>query len=91
MVPMLPMLQRTTGNVAYVTAEDATQNVAYGQVHPGTDDCYIGVGASLRVPITASSLQKSFLRPCVIIMWFNYDVNLQCVICVKELYAYSCF
>ena len=31
----------TTGNVAYVTAEDvipATQNVAYGQVPPGTDD-----------------------------------------------------
>ena len=38
MMPMLPMLQRTTGNVAYVTAEDATQNVAYGQVPPGTDD-----------------------------------------------------
>ena len=33
----------TTGNVAYVTVEDtipATQNVAYGQVPPGTDDCY---------------------------------------------------
>ena len=33
----------TTGNVAYVTAGDtipATQNVAYGQVPPGTDDCY---------------------------------------------------
>ena len=33
----------TTGNVAYMTAEDtipATQNVAYGQVPPGTDDCY---------------------------------------------------
>ena len=30
-------------NVAYMTAEDAipaTQNVAYGQVPPGTDDCY---------------------------------------------------
>ena len=30
-------------NVAYVTAGDsitATQNVAYGQVPPGTDDCY---------------------------------------------------
>ena len=69
----------TTGNVAYVTVEDtisATQNVAYGQVPPGTDDCYIGVGASSRAPITASSLQKSFLRPCVMIMWFNCDVNL---------------
>ena len=33
----------TTGNVAYMTTEDtipATQNVAYGQVPPGTDDCY---------------------------------------------------
>ena len=33
----------TTGNVAYMTAGDtirATQNVAYGQVSPGTDDCY---------------------------------------------------
>ena len=33
----------TTGNVAYVTTGDtipATQNVAYGQVPPGTDDCY---------------------------------------------------
>ena len=33
----------TTGNVAYVTMGDtipATQNVAYGQVPPGTDDCY---------------------------------------------------
>ena len=33
----------TTGNVAYMTAEDAipaTENVAYGQVPPGTDDCY---------------------------------------------------
>ena len=33
----------TTGNVAYMTAEDvipATQNVAYGQVPPGTEDCY---------------------------------------------------
>ena len=33
----------TTGNVGYVTAGDtipATQNVAYGQVPPGTDDCY---------------------------------------------------
>ena len=30
----------TTGNVAYVTAEDATQNVAYRQVPPGTDDYY---------------------------------------------------
>ena len=33
----------TTGNVAYTTAEDtipATQNVAYGQVPPGTDECY---------------------------------------------------
>ena len=32
-----------TENVAYVTVEDAistTQNVAYGQVPPGTDDCY---------------------------------------------------
>ena len=38
MMPMLPMLQRTKGNVAYVTAEDATQNVEYGQVPPGTDD-----------------------------------------------------
>ena len=31
----------TTGNVAYMTAENgitATQNVAYGQVPPGTDD-----------------------------------------------------
>ena len=33
----------TTGNVAYMTMGDtipATQNVAYGQVPPGTDDCY---------------------------------------------------
>ena len=33
----------TTGNVAYMTAGDtilAAQNVAYGQVPPGTDDCY---------------------------------------------------
>ena len=33
----------TVGNVAYTTAEDAipaTQNVAYGQVPPGTDECY---------------------------------------------------
>ena len=33
----------TTENVAYMTAEDgipATQNVAYGQIPPGTDDCY---------------------------------------------------
>ena len=33
----------TTGNIAYVTTGDtipATQNVAYGQVRPGTDDCY---------------------------------------------------
>ena len=33
----------TKGNVAYMTAGDtipATQNVAYGQVPPGTDDCY---------------------------------------------------
>ena len=33
----------TTGNVAYMTAGNtipATQNVAYGQVPPGTDDCY---------------------------------------------------
>ena len=32
----------TTGNVAYMTAGDipATQNVAYGQIAPGTDDCY---------------------------------------------------
>ena len=33
----------TKENVAYTTAEDtipATQNVAYGQVPPGTDDCY---------------------------------------------------
>ena len=33
----------TTENVAYTSAEDpipATQNVAYGQVPPGTDDCY---------------------------------------------------
>ena len=33
----------TTGNVAYMTAGDtipATQNVAYGQVPPGTDECY---------------------------------------------------
>ena len=30
-------------NIAYMTAGDtipATQNVAYGQVPPGTDDCY---------------------------------------------------
>ena len=33
----------TTENVAHMTAGDAisaTQNVAYGQVPPGTDDCY---------------------------------------------------
>ena len=33
----------TTENVAYMTAGDAipaTPNVAYGQVPPGTDDCY---------------------------------------------------
>ena len=33
----------TTGNVAYMAAGDAipaTRNVAYGQVPPGTDDCY---------------------------------------------------
>ena len=33
----------TSENVAYITAGDAipaTQNVAYGQVPPGTDDCY---------------------------------------------------
>ena len=33
----------TTENVAYMTAEDgipAIQNVAYGQIPPGTDDCY---------------------------------------------------
>ena len=33
----------TTGNIAYTTVEDgihATQNVAYGQVPPGTDECY---------------------------------------------------
>ena len=33
----------TTGNVAHITAEDAipaTKNVAYGQVPPGTDNCY---------------------------------------------------
>ena len=33
----------TSENVAYMTVEDAisaTQNVAYGQVSPGTDDCY---------------------------------------------------
>ena len=69
----------TTENVAYMTTGDAisaTQNVAYGQVPPGTDDCYIGVGASPHAPITASSLQKSFLHPCVMIMWFNCDVNL---------------
>ena len=33
----------TTGNVAYMTTGDAipaTQNVVYGQVPPGTDDCY---------------------------------------------------
>ena len=33
----------TTENVAYMTTGDAisaTQNVAYGQVPPGTDDCY---------------------------------------------------
>ena len=33
----------TSENVAYMTAGDtipATQNVAYGQVPPGTDDCY---------------------------------------------------
>ena len=33
----------TSENIAYVTTEDnipATQNVAYRQVPPGTDDCY---------------------------------------------------
>ena len=33
----------TTGNVAYMTTGDtipATQNVAYGQVPPETDECY---------------------------------------------------
>ena len=33
----------TTGNVAYMTAGDtilAVQNIAYGQVPPGTDECY---------------------------------------------------
>ena len=33
----------TTENVAYMTAGDtilAAQNVAYGQVPPGTDECY---------------------------------------------------
>ena len=33
----------TTENVVYMTAGDAnpaTQNVAYGQVPPGTGDCY---------------------------------------------------
>ena len=33
----------TSGNVAYMTTRDtipATQNVAYGQVPPETDDCY---------------------------------------------------
>ena len=33
----------TTENIAYMTAGDAitaTQNVAYGQVPPGTDDQY---------------------------------------------------
>ena len=33
----------TTGNVAYTATGDAipaTQNVAYEQVPPGTDDCY---------------------------------------------------
>ena len=33
----------TTENVAYTTVEDgipATQNVAYGQIPPGTDECY---------------------------------------------------
>ena len=33
----------TTENVAYMTVGDtilATQNVTYGQVPPGTDDCY---------------------------------------------------
>ena len=33
----------TTENVAYMTTGDtipATQNVAYGQIPPGTDDCY---------------------------------------------------
>ena len=33
----------TTESVVYMTVEDtipATQNVAYGQVPPGTDDCY---------------------------------------------------
>ena len=33
----------TIENIVYMTVEDtipATQNVAYGQVPPGTDDCY---------------------------------------------------
>ena len=31
----------TTGNVAYMTAGDAIpENVAYGQMPPGTDECY---------------------------------------------------
>ena len=33
----------TTGNVAYMIIGDtipATQNVAYGQASPGTDECY---------------------------------------------------
>ena len=33
----------TTENAAYMTAGDAisaTHNVAYGQVAPGTDECY---------------------------------------------------
>ena len=33
----------TSENIAYVTAGDtipATQNVAYGQIPPETDDCY---------------------------------------------------
>jgi len=41
---LMALLQRsTTENVAYMTTGDtipATQNVAYGQVPPGTDDCY---------------------------------------------------
>ena len=41
---LMALLQRsTTENVAYMTTGDTiptTQNVAYGQVPPGTDDCY---------------------------------------------------
>ena len=58
----------TTGNVAYiyVTVEDtipATQNVAYGQVPPGTDDCYIGVGASLRAAYHSQFTSKVLPTP----------------------------